>query len=234
MLSGQAISNALYGLFNLLLFNVMDEVSVPLFKQMSELIDVLLDGNTDGEISVFDLRDILRILMLAMHFFGDDGVIPDQAQRVDRLQRLVESRGGDEAEENATQSLTEERFYRCIQSVLTSSCHHSPQYEVSHNEFLDSCFEADIIIRTVGGKDEPAVVYNIEIDGLSHLQPKTKLLCEYRDEYLKNACGIQIGRIPLGVRRLQGKSDVQIEAMARRALKALNILDGESDEMEGQ
>ena len=119
--------------------------------------------------------------------------------------------------------------------MLSSSCHHSPQYEVSRNEFLDRCFEADIIIRTVAWKDKPAVVDNIEIGGPSHLQPKKKKrLCEYRDRYLKNACGIQIARIPLGGRRVQGESDVQIESMARRALKALNILDGDSDEMEGQ
>mgnify|MGYP000562252001 CR=1 FL=1 len=115
----------------------------------------------------------------------------------------------------------------CIESVLASSRYSSLQYEVSCNEFLDGCFEANIVIRTRTGTGtcKSAQVYNIEIDDIFLNQPKRNRLCSYRDEYLQRVCGIKVARIRSTGNMLQGDSDVEVEAELALVLSEMNILD---------
>ena len=136
---------------------------------------------------------------------------------------------------------------KCVESVLGSLDPSSHKYEVSYSEFHEGCFEADIVIRTRAGTgtgeetgtetstetrietetgtDKSALIYNIEIDDKSIGHQKRNSLCAYRDEYLEKACGIQVLRVENPRGKSQGVGDAEVEAVVRRALSQLNILD---------
>jgi hypothetical protein len=234
-LDGQEIGNALYGLLGLQTAGCF-EINKGVFKKLTKRLDDLVSDSLVQELSDADIRDLLRTLKLADLFVSPIWTEVQLAGKVERLLEVARSRGHDMSWAGRG-SKAEGRFYRCIASLLRSH-HLDDQYEVSCNEYLDSCFEADIVIRTVAGKSEPDLVCNIEIDGPSHLQPTTKRLCALRDAYLKKSCGVQIARIPLVERvgvgvESRGNSDGEIEAMARRALVELNILPSLDGERKG-
>ena len=239
-MSGQAIGNALYGLLCLQTAGGFEVNKVVLNKLMKRLDDLECDSLVQ-ELSDAEIQDLLRTLKLADLFVGPIWTEVQLTGKVERLLEVARSRGYDMSGAGHG-SKKEGRFYRCIASLLRSH-HLDDQYEVSCNEYLDYCFEADIVIRTVAGKSEPGMVYNIEIDGPSHLKPTKKRLCALRDAYLKTSCGVQIARIPLVERRgvvvgvgeeYRGESNDEIEAMARRALVELNVLPSLDGEREGE
>ena len=100
----------------------------------------------------------------------------------------------------------EGRFASAIREELEaySSRTGSPMPTMSTNEFLEGCFEADIVIRLsspesgTGAAASPRVI-NIEIDGPSHHFIQKMRLTKLRDAYLAQKCGVEVCRIPLKV-----------------------------------
>ena len=54
-------------------------------------------------------------------------------------------------------------------------------------------FSCDIVIRSLSSGE----AYNIELDGPAHLLPRKQLLCDLRDSFLQEACGVRVVRVNL-------------------------------------
>jgi hypothetical protein len=96
-------------------------------------------------------------------------------------------------------SRAEEEIFKTVERVLSSQ----PGYTVVSNVWLDGCFEADIVI-TRDLPDGNRSVFNIEVDGPSHLRPTSQRLDRRRDQHLQGAYGVRIAPSHYCNRRASG------------------------------
>jgi hypothetical protein len=118
-----------------------------------------------------------------------------------------------------TGSLRERDIFKTVEQVLSSQ----PGCTVESNVWLDGCFEADIVITRVSS-DGTKSVFNIEVDGPSHLAPTSQRLGRRRDQHLQEVCGVRIARIPLWKSTGQWLQSREYEATVRYVLQRWQLL----------
>jgi hypothetical protein len=172
-------------------------------------------------LSSFDKGDLMRNLLLFSRFGSGDSM--NMADRIAKLRAWLPT-AQDEAEYrdsfNGGGSSEREREFSGIVEQLLSS---QPGYTVENNVWLDGCFEADIVITRVS-PDGSKSVYNIEVDGPSHLRPTSQRLDQLRDHHLQEACGVRIARIPLLKPTGKWLQSGEYEAVAREVLQRWQLL----------
>jgi hypothetical protein len=136
--------------------------------------------------------------------------------RIDLLRACLPNQDG--ADEGG--SRTEREISEIVKQLLSSQ----PGCSVGNNVWLDGCFEADIVITRVT-PDGSESVFNIEVDGPSHLLPTKQRLSRLRGQHLQEACGVVIARIPLV--KLTGEWLLRAEGFevaVREVLQRLQLL----------
>ena len=130
-------------------------------------------------------------------------------------------------------SATEKQFYEHVARILAAvpTGAGEKSYSLSSSEFLDGCFEADIVIACEEGDGSGETkVFNIEIDGPSHRHPTKRRLCQRRDDYLREKLGVETVRIDINADIARGArlTDRRIAALTAEALAKLGIIRGGS------
>jgi hypothetical protein len=135
--------------------------------------------------------------------------------RIDRLRAFLPS----EADDKERGSHTEREIFKIVERVLSSQ----PSCKFKNNVWLDGCFEADIVITRVS-PDGSQSVFNIEVDGPSHLRPTSQRLSQRRDQHLQESCGVKVFRIPLLQPTGEWLQSGEYEAAVREVLERLQLL----------
>jgi hypothetical protein len=160
----------------------------------------------------------MRNLLIYSHFSRNITAVESDSMigRIDRLRAVLPNQ--DDGKEGAG-SHREKGIFETIERVLSSQ----PGYTVVSNVWLDGCFEADIVITRVL-PDGSESVFNIEVDGPSHSRPTSQRLDRRRDQYLQEACGVRITRIPLVKPTGEWLQSGEYEAAVRKVLERLQLL----------
>ena len=133
-------------------------------------------------------RELMRSLLLFTRFSRDTTVGDSMKGRIDQLRAcLLTQHEGNEVGSRAEREISE-----IVKRLLSSQS----GFTVENNVWLDGCFSADIVITRVA-PDRSKSIFNIEVDGPSHLLPTKQRLSRLRDQHLQEACGVVIVRIPL-------------------------------------
>lgn len=206
--------------------------------QINQHVSTVLEDLKDSHYfsSIGALRNLMRNLKLFKIKRGSDCNITEISQLIKELDLMYKSYDLDsnpprrlqksKAESTFVHVVTnmlrkQHSFYENIQCLYPNGGYPYTIYELSHNEFLDGCFEADIVIRAVKKNANsnisepspvpaPALIYNIEVDEPKSLEKKERLAL--RDKYLINECGIQIARIELKEKFDECKAEYNKEA----------------------
>ena len=215
-LNAQAISNSLYGLCGL----VSGSDSSAIFERLVEELDRTLGA--PASLSSSERRDLMRSLLLFRRYSRVIGADDSLKSRVDRLRACLPSL--EEAKVRGSRAVRE--MCSIVERLLPSQNDSQPGggCTIESNVWLDGCFEADIVITRVT-PDGSKSVFNIEVDGPSHSLPTSQRLCQRRDQYLQEACGVRVTRIPLIKPTGEYlKRGAEYEATVREVLEGLQLL----------
>lgn len=193
-------------------------------------------------IKVGDRQDLWRSLVLFSHFTDSSAALtPDLRSQLARLCAELslhaphstlhitskeEKDGIDLAAVKEAKSITS--IEKQVQEQVDLLLQHNPTVQITHNEMLYG-FESDIVLRVSnmdsGSSQElgqvPAIIRNVEIDGITHLQPRRRKFSNLRDIYLEDKYNIKVSRIRFPDR--QHLSDEALKEVVLKHLEALKL-----------
>jgi hypothetical protein len=246
----RAVGNSLYGLISSMKYQTDGSSKKLLIKIVTLLLDAADDIvasitdqkenllNNECSISIEDMQDLWRSLVLFSHFTESSAALtPDLKSHMVRLcsdlskhapHSTLHVISTDENGDNAAPSESKARsgIERRVQEQVNIILQQNPTVHITHNEMLYG-FESDIVLRVTSVESSqqqsrvPDIIRNVEVDGITHLQPRKRKFCNLRDIYLEDKYGIKVSRIRVPDRRRL--SDEALHDAVLEHLKALKL-----------
>jgi hypothetical protein len=238
----RAIGSALFGLISSMKNQpdpnsrvVLTNLLTLLLNATDEII-VVSSTKTDSENipSMGDLQNLWRSFVLFSHFTDASPVMTSEIKA--RIARLCAELS--QLTPHSTLHITPHdnintlpgeakeltRIEQRVQDQVKAILQNKPTVHITYNEMLYG-FESDIVLRVTSTDNAqqtalvPDIIRNVEVDGITHLQPRKRKFCNLRDIYLEDKYGIKVSRI-----RLPDRQNISDDSLYDAVMGHLNGL----------